>query len=367
MLCKAPFLGLTIDPSGVIVLCCATNNRDYFKTNINDIESLNDFFLGPEYQHVRDVITKDGILGLPQCRSCWKAVDGYWEEINNYNSKNDPSDPLTIKYLEVTTSNVCNQTCVTCSSYFSSKWRKLEKQFGRDASPSSYLNDSAVDKILEVLPTLEYLQIKGGEPFADKNNLKILKGLAETNPTCEVIITSNFQVLSDEWLSVLKLLPNIKAGASIDGVGESYNWIRGGNFEDTVANMELFYSETGNKVIVNSCVSIYNLFSIDTINDYFKEKDYVEEILFNNIVDYPHYLSPKLLPKHVITKATRIQKVLHTNRGNNLSKLDSWCDSKPDEELKALQAQFMQHTEQMNRVRGSDIFDLHPQLMRIFK
>lgn len=367
MLCKAPFLGITVDPSGTIVLCCATSNKNYFKTNINDVESLNDFFLGPSYQHVRDIMAKDGIKGLPQCQTCWKAIDGYWEEINNYNNKNNPSDPLTIKYLEVTTSNVCNQTCVTCSSYFSSKWRKLESQFNRSVFPTFYLNDSAVDKILEILPGLEYIQIKGGEPFADRNNLKILKALSEVNPTCEVIITSNFQTLSDEWLSVLKLLPNIKAGASIDGVGKSYDWIRGGDFEDTVKNMELFYNETGNKVTVNSCISIYNIFSIDPINDYFKNKDYVGEILFNNVVEYPHYLSPKLLPDYIITKATRIQKALYTEKGNNLKRLASWRGSKSNKEIEALKKQFITHTEQMNQVRGFDIFKLHPELNEIIE
>ena len=367
MLCNAPFLGLTIDPSGSIVLCCATNDRNYLKTNINDIDSLTDFFLGPEYQQVRDIITKEGIKGLPQCKSCWKAINGYWEEVNNYNSKNDPSDPLTIKYLEVTTSNVCNQTCVTCSSYFSSKWRKLEKQFNRNSFPSFYLNDSAINKILEVLPNLEYIQIKGGEPFADRNNLKILRELAKVNPTCEVIITSNFQMLSDEWLDVLKLLPNIKAGASIDGVGELYDWIRGGNFEDTVSNMELFYEKTGIKVMVNSCISIYNIFNIQDIHDYFKDKDYAGEILFNNVVEYPYHLSPKLLPQHIITKATCVQRVLYTEKGNNLKKLDSWVNSKSKEEIESLKKQFTLHTEQMNKVRESDIFVIHPELYDIFK
>ena len=368
MLCKAPFLGLTIDPSGAIVLCCASKDRDYLKTNINDIESLNDFFLGPEYQHVRDTMIKDGIRGLQQCKGCWKATEGYAAEIDNYNSKT-PSDPLTIKYLEVTTSNVCNQTCVMCSSYFSSKWRKLEAQFNRHAFPSFYLNDSAVDKILEVLPTLEYLQIKGGEPFADKNNLKILKTLSQVNPTCEVIITSNFQALPREWLDVLKMLPNIRAYASIDGVHRVYDWIRGGSFEETTSNMELFYNETGIKLVVNPCISVYNLLHFYQIKDYFKDKNYIEDILHNNIVEYPDYLSPSLLPERAIDKATFIQKTIF-NESNNLTKIRSWHSlesGKDPEEMVELRKQFRSHTEQMNKVRGFNIFDLEPELIPIFK
>lgn len=356
MLCKAPFLGLTIDPAGWLSLCCATNNREYFSTKITDVEDLNDFFLGEEYDHIRKQMKEEGIGSVSQCTFCRGSLSGKWTEVNNYNTKHY-SEPLKIRYLELTTSNTCNQTCVTCSSYFSSKWRKIEKHFNRTAFPSYYLTDASVDKIFKVLPDLKYLQIKGGEPFADKNNLRILKELAAVNPSCELIITSNFQNIPDEWYDALALLKNIKVGASIDGIYETYDWIRGGNFDQTVANIEKFYKITNIPVIINTCISLYNISVLDEIYNYFKDKEYVDHILFNNLVEHPRHLSVKLMKKSKIIELAPASD----KKFNNIRSVE------PLTQEPVFIKGFFQHTEAMNKIRGFNIFDIQPELYDIFK
>jgi MoaA/NifB/PqqE/SkfB family radical SAM enzyme len=356
MLCKAPFLGLTIDPAGWLSLCCATNNRKYFSTQITDIEDLNDFFLGEEYSHIREQMKDEGLGSVSQCVNCRGSLSGKWTEADNYNLKHY-EQPLKIRYLELTTSNTCNQTCVTCNSYFSSKWRKIEEQFNRQAFPSYHLKDDSVEKICKVLPDLKYLQIKGGEPFADKNNLKILRELAAVNPSCELIITSNFQNIPDEWYEALFLLKNIKVGASIDGVGKTYDWIRGGNFDDTVANMKKFYDITGIPLIVNICVSLYNISVLNEIYDYFKDADYVDHIISNNMVVQPEYLAIDLMKKSKILE-------LVGDKDDKFSNIRSVVTIDPKEYLIK---QFFRHTETMNKIRGFNIFDIQPELYHIFK
>ena len=39
------------------------------------------------------------------------------------NKKFSIKNPIKLTYLEMTTSNVCNQTCVMCDSFFSTKWK----------------------------------------------------------------------------------------------------------------------------------------------------------------------------------------------------------------------------------------------------
>lgn len=354
MLCKAPFLGLTIDPSGWLTLCCNTTDREYFKSNITDVNDLSDFFLSDKYQHIRDKMKTDGMLEIKQCKNCWSAANGFFNEIHNYNKKSF-SEPLKIRYLELTTSNVCNQTCVTCSSYFSSKWRSLEPKFGRNVFPASYLKSDSIKKILKILPDLKYLQIKGGEPFADKNNLKILSELSLVNPDCEVILTSNFQNINDEWWPILKKLKNISAGASIDGVGKSYDWIRGGNFELTLYNMQRFKYETGNYVIVNVCVSLYNIFILKEIYDFFVDKSYVSGVIFNNVVLYPDMLSPKLLSLSELNIALEKFGNDSNNLLGNIKKLELNYNS-------GLRKKFIDHTNIMNSIREFDIFKIQPEL-----
>lgn len=357
MLCKAPFLGITIDPAGWIRLCCATNDKEYFGKKITDIDDLNDFFLSNSYDKIRSDMKSKGLESIDQCQHCWGAINGEWTEVNNYNSK-EYGEPLKIRYLEVTTSNVCNQTCVTCSSYFSTKWRKIEKYFERDPSPSFYLDDQSIDKILTVLPDLYYLQIKGGEPFADKNNLKILKELAKVNPNCKLIITSNFQNIPDEWYETLSLLKNIEAAASIDGTYQNYDWIRGGNFSETVNNMKKFYELTNSPLVINVCVSLYNIFILNDIKNYFKDEEYVSFMIFNNIVNWPEHLSIKLLERHDIIMALGVG--IRDESFNNIRVIDNAFEINKKKIQK-----FFRHTESMNRIRGFNIFDIQPQLLNI--
>lgn len=359
MLCKAPFLGITIDPAGWLTLCCNTSDKKYFKSNITEVDDLTDFFLSDEYQYIRDKMKTDGMLGIMQCKNCWSAANGYFNEIHNYNKKSF-TEPLKIRYLELTTSNVCNQTCVTCSSYFSSKWRSLEPKFGREVSPASYLKSDSIQKILKVLPDLKYLQIKGGEPFADKNNLKILSELSLVNPDCEVIITSNFQNINDEWWPILKKLNRISAGASIDGVGKSYDWIRGGKFNQTLNNMQRFKYETSNQVTINVCVSLYNIFILRQIYGFFVDKSYVSSIIFNNIVSYPSMLSPKILTLSELNLALEKFGNDPENVLGNLRKLELNYNA-------GLRKDFIKHTDTMNSIRGTNIFDIQPELAFLSK
>ena len=363
MLCKAPFVGLTINPVGQIIMCCNTGDRQQFNVKITDIEDLNEFFRDKQYEHLRGKMLKDGIAGIKECWKCAASVKkGVMDEIHNYD-RYTPSEDLNIRYLEVTTSNVCNQTCAMCSSYFSTKWKKIESQFptwSQAKQPPAILSDESIEKILRVIPTLNHLNIKGGEPFADKNNLKILTKVAETNPECEVIITSNFQYIPEEWFDPLSKLKNLIIGASIDGTGKTYDWIRGGDFENTYFNIIEFQERLNVQVNINMCISLYNIFDLRKTQEMFK--GYIQN--FYNVVILPPYLSPALI------KTDKMKEILlnqYSNNTENISK-NLWNITPISEPRRSeLIKGFFLYTESMNKVRGFDIFDIHPKLADIFK
>ena len=62
-----------------------------------------------------------------------------------------------VQYLEYTTSNVCNQKCVMCSSKFSTQWADIESIFGRKSYPTQSLSDKSIDKIIKIDKILLYL------------------------------------------------------------------------------------------------------------------------------------------------------------------------------------------------------------------
>ena len=134
-LCPAPFTGLTVNPQGCIVLCCASTMPI---AHMNNIESLSSFFNSSQMQYYRNTFieNKQKEILKNECTSCHiKDEYGILSRIktlrNNYQYVNFDNDFIkqekTIRYLEFTTSNICNQACAMCGSQFSSKWVSIER------------------------------------------------------------------------------------------------------------------------------------------------------------------------------------------------------------------------------------------------
>tara|TARA_Y100000310_G_scaffold316250_1_gene367724 strand:+ start:2430 stop:3506 length:1077 start_codon:yes stop_codon:yes gene_type:complete len=289
--CTYPWTGITIDPNGWITLCCNTTHTKELKHKISDIESLKDFFEGEEFEYVRSKFKKHGWENIKSCHKCLISLSGIHTVIDS-SYKFIPDRGL--QYLEFSTSNTCNQTCVTCDSYFSTKWQKLEHLFGRGAVKTYRFSEDDIDKIIEVLPGLKELQLKGGEPLMDIRNVQILDALSKVNPECKVIICTNGQNISRTFLDVIKKNPKqYVIAVSIDGINEIYNWIRGGDWNKTIITMQKIYDETEIVFDINPCISAFNLSHLREIYDFFIDKSYAKNnFRLYNIVTSPEWASP---------------------------------------------------------------------------
>lgn len=320
MKCLVPETGLTISPLGEIVLCCAGDSVAL--GHIKDIEDLNDFFYSDVYNQIRNKF-KEREFPI-QCKVCVNHYEeGRAARFDAYNRYEFLEKGL--KFLEVSTSNICNQMCVTCSGKYSSKWAPYEqyavdigKRFRNENHKfhtSIYkMNDKDVEKILKIIPGLEHLTIKGGEPFADPNNIKILECVADTNPKCKVQISTNFQLVTDKVIKLLHRIHYVNIQASIDGTHELYNWIRGGNFDKTVENINRYHEYAGRHVIVFGTISIYNWMHMPELIDYWKNIKGVPRINLGNLVTYPQYCSPiNLKLEHIKKGLNKLHDYLNKN------------------------------------------------------
>jgi len=389
VICKAPFSGITINPRGYIVLCCNSTNDTI--AHISEVSSLEEIYNSAEMEHVREKMEAGKISDLPACNNCAKMFinhkqsmmgifDFYKYSENHFdedwkNRKLNVNRP--VRYLEYTCSNMCNQTCVSCGSFFSSKWRDLNKTFTKsekdDFSKNTIhdivrLGKSDIDKILEVLPGLDILTVKGGEPFADKNNLKILERMIDVNPQCMTEIVSNMQTISQSTFKMLEKVKPAKAcfniSASIDGIGKEYDWIRGGNFEKTVANMEKYYDVTGRKVLIIPFVSMFNFFSLEKIVEYFYDKEYVRGINITNISYWPNYIKIQNLPKDIIEFQQQKYKYAFKEYPNvQFRPVLTDVDPKIGD-FENLKRSF-RWIEKMNEVRGFDLLEYVPELKEL--
>jgi len=293
--------------------------------------------------------------------------------------------------LEITTSNICNQMCVTCSGKYSSKWAPYEKMAvesgltWRDENHKFHtemykMTKEDVDKVLDLVPHLQHLTIKGGEPFADPNNILILKKLAETNPKCRVEICTNFQLVTDYVIELLHRIDEVHVQASIDGVHEMYDWIRGGNFQKTINNIKRYHKYAGRHVIVVSTVSVYNWMHLPELIDYFIDVPGVPRISMANLVTFPKYCSPNFLTiqhqeegkknlfDYLESKFTKrsdtywVSDKLHVSNLNNVMSVETTIDPfKTPAEIRKRMIEWIDFC-LVARENNEDIYELAPYL-----
>lgn len=311
---------MTIDPTGLVTLCCnfdnghhKTFNRTLPLTYIKDIENLNEFFL-KEYQMYNYVNKTHGWEALPECSECVVqkmkkvSVTKNWYEDIFKQSYNHYDKNLKLRLLEVTSSNICNQMCATCAPYFSTKWVKnISKVFPtrpHDNESARYLNQDDVDKIVRIIPQLEVLMLKGGEPFADQNNLKFLKAVLSADSPMKIIIVSNMHEMSNAFLDTIieikKQGHDVGISASIDATGDLYDWVRDGPWQKTRDTCAKFFDAVGTGISINSTVSCFTFPYMNEIYNELNQYGWSGNINMNNIVRDPSYCSPSVFKQEFI-------------------------------------------------------------------
>jgi|688.fasta_scaffold11777_6 hypothetical protein len=356
-ICKAPFTGFVIGPRGEINYCCNGISEDYTICSIDEVENLQEFFSKSEkLNYVREQMLAGNCADINPCAGCFSNKNKFtFKNIINEKYPNEIKS-THIRFLEFTTSNLCNATCAMCDSRYSSSWVKYENA----PSPVVKLSKTAIEKIVKILPGLDWMMIKGGEPFVDKNNFYILNKLFDINKSCQVSFVSNMSILEQEHIDTLKRNPSkVYINASVDGVGKVYDWIRSTKFENTVQNMERLYLDTGIKSSLAITLSIFNYFNLTDIFDYFSNKPYITWINCVNVLEGPIGCSIKCLPeklfeeqKHKILTHSQLNKVTDLS----LKKIKSLTSGKENK------TSVFEHIHKINHMRGFDICDYVPEL-----
>lgn len=289
--CKYPDTGITVHPSGTLHVCCNIKNSYSEGTHISEIDDFEKYFYSTKMNKWRENFSQ-GWEKFDGCNTC-KGPNKVYPSSFRY----DRADGL--QFLEMSTSNVCNQQCVMCNSRFSSKWNNIEELFDRAPSKTYSFSDKDIEKVIRVLPRLKRLMLKGGEPFADQKNLIILEALSIVNPDCKLVIVTNGQRVSKGFVNVLKKLTNVNIRVSIDGLGKRYEWIRGGNFKELEDTINLLSYTLLKPLETCPTASIYNWFYMDELKSYIEDSIYLklDSKWPTQIVTSPKWCSPQRLLK----------------------------------------------------------------------
>lgn len=257
-------------------------------------------------------VKHDLLAGIksPACTTCWqvessgkKSKRQFENELLDYKLDRDLDkiqedcktkiiDPLV---YQIQTSNLCNQACVTCNSYLSSKWAEIERRIGTVPCPTFKIKLSNVDVNYATARRIEFV---GGEPFFDPTTFQILVLLIEHNNTdCFISVVTNGSIsLSDHQLNVLSKFTDLNICISIDGVGPVFEYMRWpAKWPTLLNNIEKFKKITKN-ISISYTISSLNVLYYQQTVDWFQSQN----LRYNhNIVTTPEWIGLNNAPVQI--------------------------------------------------------------------
>ena len=394
--CPAPWHSLLVNWKGDV-----TYDSQFAKPlgNIKN-QSLTDIWSSDTAHSVRNEFLKGG--ASPLCIKCDKKELSagasrrrfFWDIMTPLLKTNQfPLDAKPdIYFLEVNFSNKCNLKCRMCSSESSTAWIPEEKALNRMATGEFRTRDtgkysldiSSIKNLLEDKETfqnLSYISLKGGEPFLDEINCYFLDHIIDMGcaSRCTLDITTNGTIMTNRCNEYLKHFKEIKLHVSIEAVGELYQYIRGGKaftIQQLENHLESFSRLQNTRIIFATVSMAYTVFDqINLWNWYKKVRQPNYEIFFRNTVVEPRCLNVHVLPLdirkqayHLIEQGLDRELIERKELGltwfqKGLLREDYYS---PKEEKKQRE-DFIQFTQDLDKLRKTKVTDYVPQLAPLFK
>ena len=326
-----PFTGLATREDGAICVCCRSH----------PIGFIQDAPL--EYHWNSEVMTRirrQVLIGErpKECEPCFSLEDQGVESlrmrhiagkipearINLYpdalkKMRHDFTMPEEIPTMELKLNNLCNLACRMCHPMDSTSWTDwgevkdfykkegnimytIVEEHGLEQKPhlDKFQDNPEWWASLEKnVPHFRRVEFAGGEPLMDPQHYRILDMLAPYGDQIEIKYATNLSMLGKSNRTIWEYWPKFKSVAvnvSIDGVGATYEYIRGNaSWSELVHNIRQIQTISNISRIVGACtVQVSNVLMLDKIIEYFLDK--LEIVFHTHRVAYPKVLSAQVLP-----------------------------------------------------------------------
>jgi hypothetical protein len=327
-----PFTGLATREDGAICACCRSHPVGFI-----DKQSLEEIWNNDTMKRIRkSVLNNERPL---ECEPCFKLEDQGVESLRQRHIANripesrinlypnaldslqdDYSMPFKIPTMELKLNNLCNLACRMCHPMDSTSWTDWSeiKDFYKKEGNIMYAiveehnleRKPHLDKFQDnpewwaslekLVPHFRRVEFAGGEPLMDPQHYRILDMLAEYGSQIEIKYATNLSILGKgHHRTVWEYWPRFKSVAvnvSIDGIGDSYEYIRGNaHWTTLVSNIDRIKTIPNINRIVGACtVQVSNVLILDKMIELFLDK--LEIIFHTHRVAYPKLLSVQVLP-----------------------------------------------------------------------
>jgi MoaA/NifB/PqqE/SkfB family radical SAM enzyme len=345
--CMHPFTGLATREDGAICACCRSHPVGFI-----DKESLEEIWNNDTMKRIRHQVLNNE--RPPECEPCFSLEDQGVESlrqrhiagripearVNLYPNavstmRNDYTMPFEIPTMELKLNNLCNLKCRMCHPMDSTAWNDWSevKDFYKAEGNIMYAiveehdleRKPFLDKFQDspewwaslekLLPHFRRVEFAGGEPLMDPQHYRILDMLAPYGDQIEIKYATNLSMLGKSNRTIWEYWPKFKSVAvnvSIDGIGNSYEYIRGNaSWAELINNIKQIQTITNISRIVGAVtVQVSNVLILDKIIEYFL--DDIGIVFHTHRVEYPKLLSAQVLPLELRELAIqRLQEVSH--------------------------------------------------------
>ena len=341
--CMHPFTGLATREDGAVKVCCRSHPIGFIQNN-----TLEEIWNNDSMQRIRRQVLSGERPS--ECAPCFNLEDQGVESLRQRHIKGEIPEarinlypntllqeimPFEFPTMEIKMNNLCNLKCRMCNPMDSTAWNdwsEVERHYKKE---DNYLVQKIIDLNLQkkpfldsfvdtdnwwasfekLLPYFRRVEFAGGEPLMDPTHYKILDMLAPYGDNIEIKYATNLTMLGKNNRTIWQYWPKFKSVAvnvSIDGIGDSYEYVRGNaSWAELVNNIKQIQTISNISRIVGAvAVQVSNILILDKMIKYFL--DDIGIAFYTNMVNYPNVLSAQCLPaelKEIAIERLKVSKL----------------------------------------------------------
>ena len=340
-----PFTGLATREDGAIQACCRSHPVGFIQE-----QTLEEVWNNDTMKRIRQQVLNNERPA--ECAPCFRLEDQGVESLRQRHTtgvipeariklypdaiskiRDDFSMPFEIPTMELKLNNLCNLKCSMCHPGDSTSWNdwntvkdfyKGEGQVIFDLVEEHNLerkplldkfedNPNWWTSLEKNLPYFRRVEFAGGEPLMDPQHYRILDMLAPYGNNIEIKYATNLTTLGKGNRTIWEYWPKFKSVAvnvSIDGIGTSYEYIRGNaSWAELINNIKQVQTIPNISRIVGAvAVQVSNALVLDKMVEHFL--DDLGIVFYTNMVQYPNVLSIQTLPQDLkLLVELRLQSV----------------------------------------------------------
>ena len=329
--CMHPFTGLATREDGAVKACCRSHPVGYIQD-----QTLEEIWNNNTMKRIREQVLNNERPA--ECAPCFNLEDAGVESLRQRHiagvipearitlypnaldaMREDYTMPFEIPTIEIKMNNLCNLKCRMCNPMDSTSWNDWQEVEEYYKKEDNFLVQKIVDLNLKnkpfldsfvdtpnwwesfekLLPYFRRVEFAGGEPLMDPTHYKILDMLAPYGDNIEIKYATNLTMLGKSNRTIWQYWPKFKSVAvnvSIDGIGNSYEYVRGNaHWAELINNIKQIQTIPNISRIVGAvAVQVSNVLILDKMVEYFLDK--LGIVFYTNMVQYPNVLSAQVLP-----------------------------------------------------------------------